>query len=328
MNNKLIIALIFFLCIAGMYSCKKDSDVFIPNAPTPQGPDTAWYNTVTDAMAANSIKKELFPEPYLDSFEVNANPVTITTPSGLICNFPAFCCIGGGAIITGKVYVQLLLIKKRGDMIRVDKPTSSNGRLLVSGGEIFVKLTKNGQELQLAPGKKISLKYNDSPILPGMQVFYGDESNANQFNWLPGDSLNTPPIIAGNGFYELVSTKLRWINCDYFYDTTAINRVQVNASLAPQYTNANTITYLVFNQMRSVVGMYGNAATRKFQSGKVPVGLSCKIIAISKQDNDYYLGHEGFTTGVQASAPAGQQIIPITPVKTSLADIKAFLNTL
>jgi hypothetical protein len=328
MNRKLIIAFLFIISTAGMYSCKKDSDVFIPDVKATQGPDTNWVNVITDTMAVNTIKKQLFPELYLDSIDVNASPASVTTPSGLTCNFPAFCCAGsGGQVITGKVYVELLLVKKKGDMIRADKPTSSYNRLLVSGGEMFVKLTKNGQELKLAQGKSITLKYNDAPILPGMKVFYGDESNADQFNWNPSDSINNQ-VIAGSNFYELTSKQLRWINCDYFYDTTGINRVQVGANLAPQYTNANTSVYLVFSNMRSVLGVYGNATTRKFISGKVPVGQQAKLIVLSKQGSDYYLGAESLVTGPQASSPAGQQFVPVNPVKTSLAGIKTFLGTL
>jgi hypothetical protein len=329
MNRKLIIAFLFTIVAAGMYSCKKDSDVFIPDVKATQGPDTNWVNIITDSMPVNTIKKQLFPELYLDSIEVNANPAYVISPSGLACGFPPFCCAGtAGQAITGKVYVELLLIRKKGDMIRADKPTSSYNRLLVSGGEMFVKLTKNGQELKLAPGKSITLRYNDAPILPGMKVFYGDESNADQFNWNPSDSINLPQVISGNNFYELTSKQLRWINCDYFYDTTGITRVQVGANLAPQYTNANTSVYLVLSTMRSVLGMYGNAVTRKFISGKVPVGQQAKVIVLSKQGSDYYLGSESLVTGPQASAPAGQQFVPINPVKTSLADIKTFLSTL
>jgi hypothetical protein len=330
MNRKLIITCLLAAGMSILYSCQKDSDVFIPDPTVTQGPDTNWYNIITDSMPVKTIKKVLFPELYLDSFEVNATPVSVTSPSGLTVSFPAFCCTNAnGQAITGKVYVEMLLVKKKGDMIRADKPTSSDGRLLVSGGELFVKLTKNGQQLQLVPGKTIGLRYNDAPILQGMKVFYGDESNTDRFNWNPSDSGGAiQPVISGNNFYELISTKLRWINCDYFYDTTGIARVQVNANLAPQYTNANTTAYLVFGNIRAVMGMYGNAVIKKFQSAKVPVGQPAIVVVISKQGNDYYLGHEGFTTGPQASAPAGQQLIPLTPVKTSLADIKAYLGTL
>jgi hypothetical protein len=329
MNRKLFVIFLFTAFVAGMYSCKKDSDVFIPDIKATQGPDTSWVNIIADTMAVNTLKKQLFPELYLDSIEVNASPAFVTSPSGLTCSFPAFCCAGiAGQAITGKVYVELLLIKKKGDIIRADKPTSSYSRLLVSGGVMFLKLTKNGQELFLAPGKTITLKYNDSPILPGMKVFYGDESNPNQFNWFPPDSINAPPVIAGSNFYQLISKQLRWINCDYFFDTTGINQIQVGANLAPQYTNANTSVYLVFNNMRSVLGMYGSAVTRKFISGRVPVGQQVKVVVLSKQGDDYFMGSESAVTGPQASSPAGQQFVPVNPVKASLADIKAFLGTL
>lgn len=209
-------------------------------------------------------------------------------------------------------------------MISADKPTTSDGRLLVSGGEMFVGLFQNGQELKLAQGKEISIKYNDSPIVPFMKVFYGSESSPDQFNWLPADTLNGQ-LFPGNNFYTVIATRLRWINCDYFFDTTGIQRVQVAASLPPQYTNANTSAYFVFNDLRSVVGMYGNSITKRFSTGLLPTGKAAKLIILSKQGDDYYLGQTPVVTAIAAGTV---QTVGVQPVKTSLADVKSFLETL
>lgn len=313
--------------------CQKDIDIFIPD--NTQGPDTTWYNAIADYMPVKALRVSLAPQTHLDSFEVNNNPVTIVSPGGLTCRFPAQCCVtASGQPVTGKVMVQLLLVKKKGDMIAAGKPTASNNRLLVSGGEMFVRLSQNGEELKLAQGKSITLKYEETQPNQGMKVFYGDESNPDRFNWVPADSAGTSallPVFTGNNFYELTSGQLRWINCDYFYDTTGVNRVQVVASLSPVYTNANTITYLVFNNLRSVLGMYGNAATKKFQSGLVPIGQPVTIVVISKQDNNYFLGKQTIVTSpntIPNNPSSNQQLINISPVSSSLAEIKAYLATL
>ena len=143
-------------------------------------------------------------------------------------------------------------------MIRLNKPTTSNGRLLVSGGEIFIRLKKDNQDVQLAPNVKILLRYTDLPINTQMKLFVGDESNPEQFNWLfnPDPANNTLAISPQN--YEIQTNHLRWLSCDYFYDTSGIARTTVSADLAPQFTNANTIAFTVFKDYRSVVAMNGD----------------------------------------------------------------------
>jgi hypothetical protein len=331
MKRSSVIIMFIIAGIVAMSSCKKDSDIFIPDPVLTQGPDTSWFNALPDSAPAKRLLASIAPVVYTDSFEVNNSPATITSPAGLTCLFPPLCCVTpNGLPITGKVYVQMLLIRKKGDMVAADKPTISNGRLLVSSGEIFVKLTRNGDELKLAPGKSIVLKYNDPQPIPGMQLFYGEESNPDRFNWIVGDSIGsggTQTVTVGNNFYQLVSSRLRWINCDAFVNTTGTNPVQVAASLSPIYTNANSVCYLVFNNRQSVLGMYGNAVTKKFQTGLVPVGEPVTMVVISKLADQYFIGKQAFTTGQNITA-VNQQIISITPLQTTLPDIKAYLDTL
>ena len=108
-----------------------------------------------------------------------------------------------GLAVTGKVFVEVLLIKKKGDMVLLNKPTTSNGNMLVSGGEIFVRLLKDGQELKLAPNAKINIRFADFPTNPNMKLFFGDESNPQQFNWIPNTNSNTDSVIAGPQMYEM-----------------------------------------------------------------------------------------------------------------------------
>lgn len=330
MKRSSVIILLILAVVFAMSSCKKDSDVFIPDPNLTAGPDTTWFNFLPDSTPSRRLLASIAPAVYTDSFEVNNSPATILSPDGLTCVFPPLCCVTpNGLSVTGKVYVQMLLIRKKGDMLAADKPTISNGRLLVSGGEIFVKLTKNGDELRLAPGKSIVLKYNDPQPVSNMRLFYGDETNPNRFNWILADSLGagTQTITIGNNFYQLVSSRLRWINCDAFADTLGTSRVQITASLSPIYTNVNTVCYLVFNNRRSVIGMYGSAITRKFQSGLVPVGEPATMVVISKLGNQYLIGKQTFITGQNTTA-VNQQIVSTVPLPTSLPDIKAYLDTL
>ena len=320
--------MILALLAAVLFSCQKDTDIFIPGG-TSTGLDTNWVAAVTDLSPVSEMKKLLRKETVLDSTDAAAGG-TFQTADGLtVMVLPSSLLLPGGAVATGRIHIEMTLVKQRGDMIRLDKPTTSNGRVLVSGGEIFIKIRKDNEELHLAPGKGIYIKYRDPSASTQMRLFYGDESNAERFNWVPADngngglSVDTANSTLG---YSLFSTQLRWINCDYFSDSSG-QRVNVAASLAPDYTNANTSVYLVFKDLKSVVGMYGDINSKRFMSPKVPVGKSVVLVSITRKGpNSYYLGHESATTG--QTSLNGVQTVPIKPQPMSLTDIKAYLATL
>jgi hypothetical protein len=212
-------------------------------------------------------------------------------------------------------------------MVLMNKPTSSNGNMLVSGGEIFIRILKDGKELQVAPNAKIYIRYSDIPVNPLMKLFFGDESNPLRFNWIPNTDTANNNVGAGQQVYEIFTNHLKWINVDYFYDTAGIARSIVSAQLPSNYTNANTSVFLVFRDLRSVLGMYGEVPEKRFVSGKVPNGKVAMVVAISKQGNDYFLGKETITTGVNVTTSNVQKVL-LNPVKTSLADIRLYLATL
>lgn len=327
MKTKIIL---FYLAIAVMLitSCQKDLDIFIPDTTTP-GLDTNWVASVTDQSPISEVKKLLKKENFIDSMDAAAGG-TFQTSEGLsVTVLPGSLQLLNGQTASGKIHIETMLIKQRGDMVRLDKPTTSFGRVLISGGEIFIRIRKENEELHLAPGKFIYIKYADPSPTRLMKLFYGDESNPEKFNWIPADNLsgtgNVDTLTNPSG-YELFSSKLRWINCDQFADTTSA-RVNIIASLPADYTNANTSVYLVFKEIKSVVGMYGNAASKKFSSPKVPSGKVAVVITITKKgNNSYYLGHETITTG--QTSLNGDQTVPLKPQPASIMDIKAYLATL
>lgn len=314
-----------FIIIAIGSSCQKDLDMFVPDPVA--GPDSTWFNTLSSGMPVASLKASLMLASNKDSIQLTGTSASITTGAGLQCTFPGNSIItGANTPVTGMIKLESYLLQKKGDMIRMGTPTTSNGRVLVSGGEFFVRLTKDGNELQMAPGATVNIRYADAQPIQAMSLFFGSEVNPAVFDWLPNmDTINR--VYALSQTYEVLSNRLRWINCDMFYDTTGIPQTIVSAGLAAQYTNANTVAFTVFDDMRSVVGMYGNATTRKFSTGRLPINKPITVIVISKQGNDYYLGHQQVTT-VGNSGTVGAQTVPVTPVLTSLANIISYLDNL
>ena len=309
-------------------ACQKNIDVFIPDPGQINGPDTGWYSTITASMPVTVLKTSLLQEPYQDSIIVGANIASIVTPFGLQVNFPPNCCTNGaGQIVTGKIQVELQVVKKKGDMIRLNKPSASNDSLMVTAGEIFIKLKKDTQTLHLAPNVRFNIRYIDLPTNPQMKFFVGDETNPERFNWLPNPDTANNTVFAGTQSYEIYTNRLRWISVAYLYDVSNTVKVNVSADVAAYFTNANTIAFTVFKDLRSVVAMHGNLNTRKFISAKLPVGKQITVVIISKQGNDYYLGYESVVTAAPTSGSLNQ-LVRVVPIKKSLPEILAYLNSL
>ena len=327
MNKKIIILVLF---AGGLFlnACQKDIDIFVADPGQLSGPDTSWQSTITAAMPVSILKNNLLIDPYRDTITVNANIASVVTPFGIQVNLPPNCCTNtAGQPVTGKVDVEIMLVKKKGDMIRLDKPSIFSDSILVTAGEIFVNLKKNGQVLQLAPNVRININYVDLPTTPLMKFFIGDESNTQAFNWLPTPNPNLDTIIISPQLYQIYTKRLRWISVAHEFEATTSVKVNVTADMASYFTNANTVAFTVFKDVRSVVAMQPDLATRKFVSGRLPVGKQITVVVISKQGDDYYLGSESALTQTPTSNPTLQHV-PIVPVKKSLADVLSYLSTL
>jgi hypothetical protein len=328
MKLKLILSMMSLLTLF-ITSCQKDIDAFIPDPGQLSSADTNWVSSISSSMPVSILKKELLLNTYTDSFEVAGLAPTAVTPSGMQCYFTSNSCVNSnGQPVTGKVQAEMMLLKKKGDLIRMDKPTQSHGRMLVTGGVVYLKLKKDGAPVSLAPNASVYIKYAEASPSASMKYFLGDASNTDQFNWLPvTDSFNR--VFANNLDYTIITRNLNWINCDYFQDTTGQQSI-ISSVLPNNYTNANTEVFLVFKDIRSVLGMYGSASTKKFSSYKIPNGKAAYVVVISKQGNDYFFGTESLVTGAQAvgGTSAPEHKVAVSPKKSSLTEIKAWLDTL
>ncbi len=320
--------------------CKKDVDIFnvtqvIINSVTS---DTTWLqeNSITDTNTVRKIAANISIPSEFDSVNITKGD-TIVTSDNVTVYIPAQACVNPtGAAATGKAQMEFLLIRKKGDMIRADKPTVAyDGSVLASGGEIYLRFMQNGQELALASGKSVRLKYRDAQTDPQMKFFYGTALNINQFVWVGPvsgdnqsvrpwiDSTRNTPSVAG---YEVFTNRLHWINCDKLYsDTLKLTRVCVQIS-ADSFTNANTLTFLVFRDINSVVKLWGDPANKKFcipaNYKGVPIGKVVTVVTLSKIGNNYYLG------ALPNITITANQVIPIVPTIAAPTQIAYYLSTL
>lgn len=322
-------AFVLILFMGGLFlsACQKDIDIFVPDPGQTNGPDTSWHSTITATMPVSILKNELTEKPYLDSIEVNASTATVVTPTGLIVTFPPWCtATSTGQPVTGNVQVEVQVVRKKGDMIRLNKPSTLYDSLLVTAGHIFITLRKNGALVVLAPNVKINIRYIDLPIQQQMKLHVGDETNPSFFNWLPNPDPANNTVGIGSQAYEIYTNRLRWISLAYGFNVTNTSSVNVTADIPSYFTNANTVAFTVFKDFRSVVAMHGEFNTRKFVSGRLPLGKQITVVVISKQGNDYYLGHT--TTVTQPGTGTVSQSVHVVPIKKSFPEILSYLSTL
>lgn len=322
---------ILFILITGivfLVSCKKDTDIFVADKGEITGPDTSWYNTLTAAMPVTALKSSLAISPDIDSFEVAAaSAATITSASGLQLVLPADGCVTpGNQQVSGMVQMQSLLLKRKGDLIRMGTPTVTDNKLLVSGGAFYVGLKKDGAKLQLASGSNISVKYAAASPNNQMQLFNADQSGTDHFSWIANYDLLNNLVVATSDAYEITSNKLNWVHCGRLYDNLGASTI-IDTDMPVNFTNSSTIVYLVFNNINTVTGLYGTASSGKFSSMEVPVGQAATVVVISKQGDYYYLGTKAIVTATPALG-SNTQTVSINPVKTSLDGIKNYLGTL
>ena len=308
---------------AMLAACQKENiDIFVPD--NRQGMDTSWLTNIDPSMPVSLLKSDLAMHPYNDSIEITNGITTILTSSGLQCSFPANCLTDSNYVpLRGKVEMQSILVQKRGDMIRLNKPTVSNDYVITSAGMLFVKLEKDEAAVKLALESKLNIQYRESQYNPSIKLFYGTDSGQNFTNW----NANSYPLNNVTPFddkYEINTVQLGWINAGNVMDSNS-QTISVNIDLAKQFTNANTMAWLVFKNHRSVVLLKADIMNKKFSSAGIPIGQEATVIVISRQVDDYYLGSKD----ILISASNGNQLtVPVKPIKTSLDALSHYIDLL
>ncbi len=288
------LALLFLVMAFSMASCTKDP-------PKNYGNGNPGQPSVRNSQL-DDIFSGLKSTPQTFNVVAGTHQVVFGAQKTRLTFYPnSFKDKNGLTITSGNITVQLTEIYKPGDMIGNRAPTTSNGKLLLSGGEVYVKAYRNGEEVY--PNTYgIGFAQPATSNQP-MRLFYGDNNNeAGTVNWTEsssniGSNANTTTVDSGgqnmNIYYQFDScTSFNWINCDYFYNSTSqLTGVEVVVPDTSFNTN-NTMVFLFFPSINSAT--YFNTyswGTHSFSlSGgyNVPVGMAVHIVSISNVNGTYY----------------------------------------
>lgn len=325
--------ILFILFTVGFFSsCTKDlsTNNFVPYQNTGMN-DTAWTKKpvsegFTDSVST-AINNTIF---FVDSFNI-ATGKKIKLSDSLEITFPSFSCsnINDNSPITGgTIKAEVLALRKKGDFIKYLIPTTSKSYLLESGGSFFVRLSKNGQEVNMLPNAYFKLRWTDAFPKTDMKFFTGMplQNHDSLFTWMPGGygsvSLwdSTASGVSKKG-YDMLSSTTHWINSDFFIDTTTGSRTRLNATLTLNSTNKNTLVFAIFKNRRTVVRLSSDFQTRSFYSLNIPVNSAVTLLSISMIDNNFYVASNDVTV-INADR------ISLVPVKKTISELNTLLDNL
>ncbi len=295
MKKQLIILSLALLATFGFYSCKKKYTT-IP-APTP-------FSSLRDSF-------EFMSNNNIQDFIVDASVGrSFTTKSGIEFTVPAdaFRNEIGEVISAGLIEIEIVEMLTTNDMIFNQRSTTSDGDVLVTGGQFKISYSLNGNPVNIGFGVDIEVVIPTDIGDDKMQVFYGEEDPNGFVNWSqalkrsydPFDSAvftdNPIPVIVTDTvtqggtlkFYnfQIDNESTNWINCDYFYDVPG-NKTPLTLTLDEDYNNLNTLFFVHFKEIQSVMTGYFDG-NNFVTAGQIPTGTSVTLIFASEIDGDYY----------------------------------------
>ncbi|WP_341227135.1 hypothetical protein [uncultured Arcticibacterium sp.] len=234
------------------------------------------------------------------------------------------------------VNIELIELFSPGDIILNGKPTVSNGKLLKTGGEIFIRITKDGDEVILKDDHYLRIKIPTKKPDNQMRLFTGEEDVEGNLNWeeepqwityecnsdkrqpgIDSNCFNTERVslTVNDNNYEFFTGDLGWINCDRFLnDESPLTTISFEAKNAP--LNA-ILLYLYFPDINSII------AVKNGVSLEVPIGQNYTYVAYAVSSNDlvYAEWKEGLTV-------AKNQKIELNLVETTPEALLDFLDGL
>lgn len=298
-------------------SCKKDD----PNEPEPD--PTPTTSNLSSYFDDNLNDKK-------QSFTINAGTYNqFTGENGVSIIVPANSFVtAGGTPVTGNITMSLIEILDQKNMILSGMPTTSNGQILISGGQINLTAKQGTTPVYLADNASIGVMMPAPNPDFAMQLFDGVVDSDGDVDWiLSTDSTGTADSITvindslgAYYYFDWADSGLGWINCDYFYSSPdPLTTVHVSTDSA--YNQTNTAVFLHFSDINSIAQLWHDGTYFSSYNNSIPLNMSVTVVCISEIDGNYYSAFVPVTV-------TSNIVVPVTMSPTTLGAFETAVGNL
>jgi len=316
--------------------------------------NTKYYTHIdTDAETRNCQEFEIYTKE--ENVFYTAGGVTIRVHAD------SFVYENGGTHPCGTVTMCVSEFLTYGDMLSADLVTHSNGKMLETGGMVYIEVNCENKKLKLANNKTIQIIFPADEKKEGMQAFNGSKSK-NISHWLlqkGGDVSFTKADTYEEMIEKQEKTEEKEIEyddegneLDYYSERgeSVLDNVYYNMTDGYLLTSANlgwincdrfteieqktellvsshrkeTICYrLVFRDIRSIMPAYEYDAKGNYLFENVPSGQQATLLAfyLSKDKKNALFGYKEITLGKTKEEKVELQEISGDALKNMFAEV-------
>ena len=330
--------------MSGCTSCTKEvSGEFTQYQNNPLN-DTVWTTSLKATDAVNTIVNDIMPAVEKETFNLESTRSEIKVGRNdsfrIFFDKGIFTSLENGVITPvkpeGTAEIQVFRIRRTGDLIKCLRSTQSGNVLMETAGGFFIRVVKDGKELNIASDKKYTVWWIETGANPKLNMlkYYAKESNPApgynvtdpNFEWKPDAELKPIPYLYEIGSntprgYDITFSSLRWVSMQKNVLPNSSNpSLRLTTIFSPNFTNKNTTVFAYYKRQKTVVKLDFDYASRSFKTDLLPAGADIKIVSISKIGSTYYLGKQEMSSLVAGSP------IKIEPEKIPLEKLQAYLD--
>lgn len=234
----------------------------------------------------------------IQCFSINpSRRTTIIGKQGTCLTFFPFTLIDHeGKLVDENVEIQLIEVFSKMEMILSGKVTTSEDRLLESGGQFCIQGFQNGKPIKLISPIRVALPVRCKlKNALAMHLFQGSTSktrgfqSGRVFDWTQSSSKPLPiRKIADKKYFHFEIAHFNWWNCDYYFSKRR-SKTMVSARPVCHVGYFDDMTaYLVFEHLQSVARMY--KGEHGFTSFNIPTNEAATVIMMALQNGQLYFG--------------------------------------
>ncbi|HEV8515316.1 MAG TPA: hypothetical protein VGQ59_18665, partial [Cyclobacteriaceae bacterium] len=240
--------------------------------------------------STGTIKKDTLVQTQSHTLLPN-EALTITGDKGTVITFPGNSLVDkNGNPVTGEVKVNVEEVYNKADMITHDVQTSSDGKLLESGGMVQVQVTtKDSSAVFLKPGSAYEIQYPAEKKKEDMQLF---TSNSSGQNWEP-ESIKDSTFNENKQSldkYIFRNSKMGWTNVDRFIGLNESHKSNLKVGLTG---TPDASVCLVFKKFNSVLNITNKKS--EFMFYNIPTGEEVTLVAFAKSGDHVLYASKNIT---------------------------------